>query len=112
MFNISVELNGKKYAKKDATLRDYTALMDYNEKYSGENFLSCKDAFLGAVGIVASWFGCGTDELENEKSLKEIYDLYKQIESNVSEVFLGMPLKTAVQKLTTTRFQKEKSVAK
>jgi len=98
MYDLSVEIDGVIIRKKDATIKDYTNLLEYTEQYKGENFLANKDAFLGAVNLVSEWFGVGADKIEERYSLKEVLNLYKKIESNITEVFTGMPLKTTINR--------------
>lgn len=99
MFDIKVEINGEVYKKITPKLKDYISLVDYNEKFYGKSFINTKDAVLEAVQIIESWFNgdITAQEIEDNCDLEQIMELFRQIESNVFEVFTGVPLKQAMQ---------------
>ena len=100
MYDISIKIDKKKHIKTDATLQDYINMTEYNEKYKGQSFLNSKDTVLDAVKLIADWFGDVTvEEIQTNLTLKEIIDIYRQIESNITEVFTGVPLKKALREL-------------
>lgn len=98
MFDIQVSIDGEKHKKNVPKLRDYIALIDYNEQYYGKSFVNTKEAVLDAVGMIEAWFeGAVTaQDIEDNFDLAEIMDLFRKIESNVFEVFTGVPLKAAM----------------
>lgn len=111
MFDISIKINGKKLSKKDATLKDYLNLLDYNEEHKGQNFITSKDSFLGAVELIQNWFGAENvtkEELATQLKLQELFNIYKKIESNIAEVFFGKPLKEAMTELKNLTALKNK----
>lgn len=106
MFNVTIKIDKKKHSKSDATLQDYLNMAEYNEKHKGESFLTSKDTVVDAVELIASWFGDVTaGEIETNLNLKEIMEIYRQIESNITEVFTGVPLKQALQELRLAQRQ-------
>ena len=101
MFDIQITIDGKKHKKNKPRLKDYVAMVDYNEKYYGKSFINTKDAVLEAVELIESWFNneITANEIEDNCDLDEIMSVFRQIESNVFEVFIGVPLKTAIQEV-------------
>lgn len=102
MYDIKIKIDGETYRKKDPTIRDYVGLMDYNKEFEGVNFMQDKDAFLGALKLIAEWFEIG-DDLVQKLSLQEAFDTYKHIQSNVYEVFIGVPLEEAMKQMAQMR---------
>lgn len=101
MKEITINMGGKKYTKTNPTLKDYRNLMEYNERNEGKTFLKNPELIDEAIDIIADWYGdVSRKELEEEGDLKTIYDTYKGIESNIAEVFTGVPLEVAIKKLT------------
>lgn len=111
MFDISIKINGNTISKRDATVKDYINLLDYNEKNKDKTFLTSKNTFFDCVELIISWFGedkVTKDELASQLTLKEIFDTYKKIENNVAEVFFGKPLKTAIEDMRKILKQENK----
>lgn len=109
MFDISIKIDGKKISKKDAEIKDYLNLMEYNERNKNKNFLSSKNTFLEALDLIVNWFGADKvtkDDLASQLTLQEVFDTYKKIESNVAEVFFGKPLKAAIEDMEKVIRQK------
>lgn len=109
MYDITIEINGEKFTKKNATIRDYKNLMRCSTEHKEENFLTSPKAFEDALEVVQHWFGdkFTIEDLEENCSLADVYEIYKKIESNISEVFLGVPLQEAIKKLRLFQHQKE-----
>lgn len=109
MINISVKINGKTYKKNVPKLKDYIALVDYNEKYHGKSFINTKEAVVEAVTMIEGWFNgeVTAQEIEDNCDLDEIMSLFRKIESNVFEVFTGVPLKTAMDDVRKALTKKE-----
>lgn len=105
MKEIKIKIDGKVYRKTDPEIRDYMALMDYNKEFEGQNMMQSKEAFLGALRLIAEWFGVGDETLVKELSLKEAFETYKEIQSNIYEVFIGVPLDEAMRQIAETRRQ-------
>lgn len=100
MIDVKLVINGKEYTKNVPKLKDYIALTDYNDKYYGKSFINTKDAVIDAVALIEAWFDgeITAQEIEDNCDLAEIMDTFKSIESNVFEVFTGVPLKQAMEK--------------
>ena len=100
MFDTTIEINGKKHTKTKPTLNDYRRLLEYNKRNEGKSFLSDSTPIEEALELIAEWFGdVSISDIEATLDLQEIFDLYRQIESNVTEVFTGVPLKQALKTL-------------
>lgn len=98
MYNIKIKIGGKKREKTMPTIADYRNIMEYNNKNKGKNFLENPELMDEAINLIASFFAdASKDEIENEMNLKEIFETYKKIESNVAEVFTGVPLREALK---------------
>ena len=109
MIDIKVKINGKEYKKVTPLVKDYITLLDYNEKFYGKSFINTKEAVIEAVELIASWFGgeMTAQDIEDNCDLVEIMDLFKDIESNIFEVFIGVPLKTAKEKIQKAQIKKK-----
>lgn len=102
MYEIRIKVDGKTYRKKDPSIRDYQKLMDYNKEFEGVNFFQNKDAFMAALKLVADWFDVGDDVVE-KLSLQEAFDAYKKMQSNIYEVFIGVPLEEAMRQMAAAQ---------
>lgn len=109
MIDIKVTINGTEYKKNVPKLKDYIRLIDYNEKYYGKSFINTKEAVIDAVALIESWFDgeVTAQDIEDNYDLAEIMSLFRTIESNVFEVFTGVPLKTAMDGNQTARKKKK-----
>ena len=110
MINISITVNGKEFTKNVPKLKDYISLVDYNDKYHGKSFINTKEAVIDAIALIEAWFNgdVTTQDIEDNFDLSEIMEIFRNIESNVFEVFTGVPLKTAMNKNQKARLKKEK----
>lgn len=102
MIDVKLTVGGKEYTKTKPKLNDYRMMLEYNKSHSGQSFLSDLEPLDGAIEIICAWFGgaFSRTDLENEDfDLDVLFDAYKAIESNISEVFTGVPLRTALERL-------------
>lgn len=104
MYDIKIKVDGETYRKKDPTIRDYQKLMDFNKEFDGINFFQSKEAFMAALKLVAEFFEVGDDVIE-KLSLQEAFDAYKKMQSNIYEVFIGVPLEEAMRQMAAAQKQ-------
>ena len=100
MFDIKIKIGDKELEKSRPKLNDYRLLLEYNERNKGKTFLSDPQPVEEAMDLICSWFGgISKTELEESLDLQEIFETYRKIESNVTEVFTGVPLQKALKTL-------------
>lgn len=100
MLDIELTIKGEKYKKNVPKLKDYVALIDYNEKYYGKSFVNTKEAVIDAFDFIAAWFGneITAQDIDDNYDLNEVMTIFQNIESNTFEVFTGVPLKRVMEK--------------
>lgn len=105
MFDVKIKVAGKTYTKTKPRMSDYIRQLEFNAAQGGKNFLSDPAVMYGVIDIICAWYGdkfCRQDILDADYELDVIYETYRKIESNITEVFTGVPMREALARLNET----------
>lgn len=90
MKEIKIKIGGKEYTKRNVSIADWLALVEFTEQYKEKNILLDKEAGLAALGVLAGYLDVSESALREGSDLAEVMQAWRDLNTNVVEAFTGV----------------------